>query len=555
MTSAQSQNSIKISWASVGAVNSYKIYRSVSSAGPYSVVGIELNTSFTDVGLSPGTDYYYKISAENDCGEGEMSAYFLETTIDCPKPSMPGSVSAEALSSTSIKITWESVSGAISYDIYRSNTADGQYSKIENTASNTFTNDGLLPSTTRYYKIVAINDCGESATSSYASATTQSCPAIAAPTNVFAQSKSSTSIEISWDEVNTAVSYQIYRSTSATGTYSSVGSTTGKENTSYTDEGLSTAQTFYYRVTATSDCTESARSNYTSATTGCDNIPVAPANIRAEALSSTEIKVSWDAVSGLGASWYYNLYTCETPNGEYYYLGNTSSAFTSTTITNREPSTTHYFKISAENDCGEGELSVSAFATTEDCDSPIPADPTGVSAASLSSRSVQITWNTVPGAAYYNVYRTTDKNGSYWTVDGGINLTGNSFTDTTVSALTKYYYGVKSENDCGGTTPYVNSIDSVTTLCETPVPTNVTATAKSSSSIEVSWNAVSGAVSYSVYRSPTVNGTYALIETIANNIFNDTGLSSLTTYHYKVTAKTALCDNSQMSVSVFGTTQ
>jgi fibronectin type 3 domain-containing protein len=95
----------------------------------------------------------------------------------------------------------------------------------------------------------------------------------------------------------------------------------------------------------------------------------------------------------------------------------------------------------------------------------------------------------------------------------------------------------------------------VTTLCETPAPTNIAATAVSSSSIAVSWDAVSGAVSYSVYRSSTVTGTYTLLGSTASNSFTDTGLSNLTTYFYKVTAKTALCDVSEQSEYGYAVTQ
>jgi fibronectin type 3 domain-containing protein len=412
----------------------------------------------------------------------------------------------------------------------------------------------LAISSTHYYKVVSKNDCGASAQSDYASATTLPCPKPAAPTNVTAAGRSESSIEISWDEVETAVSYKIYRSATSTGTYTPVGNTIGKSSTSYTDEGLALASTFYYKVTAESDCEESAQSNYAFASTGCSNVLAAPTNVRAEALSATSIKISWDAVSGAGSGSDYNVYTSESQNGYYYYANGTTGAFTSITINGFAASTTYYFKVSSENDCGESELSAFVSATTQSCNSPVLPDPTGLSATALSSKSIKITWNAVNGAVY-DVYRSTDRYSEYWTVNGGRDLTDNSFIDNTVSSSTTYYYAVKSINACGETSDNLGTVVEATTMCETAIPTNVNAEAKSSSSIEITWNAVGGAVSYSVYRATSQNGTYTLLEKTANNSFNDTGLSSLTTYHYKITAKTALCDDSAMSSSSFATTQ
>jgi len=464
-----------------------------------------------------------------------------------------------AQSKSSIKLEWAAVKDAETYSIYRSDSLNGKYSRIGMVLNPAFTDTALTASTGYYYKISAENECGEGAMSNPKSETTQACPTPAAPQNVSAEAQSSTKISISWDEVNTAVSYKVYRSATSTGTYSPVGSTSGKSSTTWEDEGLNPATTYYYKVTAESECMESAQSNYGFTTTICENAPeTAPTNITAEALSSMEIKLSWDEVSGLGNLDYYNIYISETPNSGYYQSTRIRASYTEYTLTSREPSTTYYIKISAENSCGESVQSIYATATTEDCDLPIPLAPTGINAVASSSRSVVITWDKADGAVSYDVYRGTERSGTYTTVRGGRGLTGNSFTDTTLSASTTYYYSVKSINSCGGTAENLGgNIVEATTLCETPIPTNVSAAAKSSSSIEITWDVVPNAVSYSVYRSSTATGAYTLIEEskTASNSFTNTGLSSLTTYHYRVKAKTALCDESQMSVSVPGTTQ
>jgi hypothetical protein len=92
------------------------------------------------------------------------------------KPLVPNGVSATAQSSSSIKISWNSVSGASYYNIYRAASSTGTYSNIGyvSSSSTSYTNTGLSSSTTYYYKITAENSCGESALSNYSYAATSS---------------------------------------------------------------------------------------------------------------------------------------------------------------------------------------------------------------------------------------------------------------------------------------------------------------------------------------------------------------------------------------------
>jgi len=91
------------------------------------------------------------------------------------KPAVPKNVKAEALSSSSIKISWDTVSGTlISYNVYRSKSSSGSYELVDDTYSTSFTDTGLTSNTTYYYRITAESFFGpESDKSSSASATTK----------------------------------------------------------------------------------------------------------------------------------------------------------------------------------------------------------------------------------------------------------------------------------------------------------------------------------------------------------------------------------------------
>jgi hypothetical protein len=96
-------------------------------------------------------------------------------------------------------------------------------------------------------------------------------------------------------------------------------------------------------------------------------------------------------------------------------------------------------------------------------------------------------------------------------------------------------------------------------MCETSIPTNVVATATSSTRIGVAWDAIPGAEFYVVHRSLSQHGPFLPVENgsdgrVSTNSFNDINLSPATTYFYRITAKTAVCDISRMSETVHAVT-
>ncbi|MBI4252589.1 Ig-like domain-containing protein [Candidatus Uhrbacteria bacterium] len=89
------------------------------------------------------------------------------------------------------------------------------------------------------------------------------------PTNFATGTATTTTIVLGWSVVSGATGYNIYRSTSSTGTFSRLGSeptvSSGSTGT-YTDSGLSASQTFYYKISALNNNGESAASSALSAT-------------------------------------------------------------------------------------------------------------------------------------------------------------------------------------------------------------------------------------------------------------------------------------------------
>ena len=96
-----------------------------------------------------------------------------------PPQTPPQRLSASARSEEEIVITWSAVSGATSYNLYRSTSSDGVYFLVGGDISaTTYTDSGLSADTEYFYRLEACNSGGCSEFSSEVSATTQDTPPV-----------------------------------------------------------------------------------------------------------------------------------------------------------------------------------------------------------------------------------------------------------------------------------------------------------------------------------------------------------------------------------------
>jgi chitodextrinase len=208
---------------------------------------------------------------------------------------------------------------------------------------------------------------------------------------------------------------------------------------SYTDTGLSSNTTYYYKVSAYNSYGESSQSSYASATTG-GTAPSTPSSVTASVLGLSEgsISISWSSVSG--ASGYY-IYRAYSSSGTYSRV--TSTSGTSYTDTYLGLNTTYYYKVSAYNSNGESSLSSSyAYETA-----PV----------SLHGEDVwEWQYTLSPGGVHnYTFYATPGYYTIYWE-DADYN---SSYGDIRVSAITSGGTTLLNRADVGynGQRIYVSS--------------------------------------------------------------------------------------------------
>ena len=167
-----------------------------------------------------------------------------------------------------------------------------------------------------------------------------------------------------------------------------------------------------------------------------------------------------------------------------------------------------------------------------------PTAPTNLTASAVSSSQINLSWtDNASDEAGFRIERSPDGTAFAEIATVGANVT--AYADAGLTAATQYWYRVRAYNNTG-TSSYAGPA-SATTLAPPPPPpppTNLTATAASTSRINLSWtDNASNESGFRIERSPD-GTTFAEIATVGANTtsYANTGLTAATQYRYRVRA-------------------
>lgn len=267
------------------------------------------------------------------------------------------------------------------------------------------------------------------------------------PTSVTAVSTGYNSIRTSWKAAAGVSGYEIFRSTSSTGTYSLVGTTT---STSYTNTGLNTGAPYYYKVRSYVMVGTAKVYGGFSAVVGAKPVPATPTVPSAISTGFNSIKVSWNTVPGASG---YEIYmysilpiSAASDKGEDRV---NETAVTSYTYTGLITGIPYYYKIRAYRMVGATK--VYGSYSTEVNAKPTLSTSASFTAARLSSTSIKLAWSPVSGSSGYEVYRATSINGTYSKVTA---TAYTSYTNANLTTGVTYYYKVRAYRTVGTTKFY-----------------------------------------------------------------------------------------------------
>jgi len=359
------------------------------------------------------------------------------------------------------------------------------------------------------------------------------------PLNVIAAPMNE-SARLSWtapdfDGGSPVTKYRIFRGTQP-GEQRLVGNVTAPELT-FTDQGLTNGQTYYYSVRAVNEYGQGNVSIEVSVTPHVVTLPSAPQGVSASP-GNAEISISWAEPADKGGSEIlsYNVYrrTDTDPIALVQSLNGGTRSYVDRNLQNNK---TYYYSVSAVGVGGEGPASNEAAAKTWGT----PWRPTNVQVSAVNSVVVVSWMNPVSdgGSAISNftIYRRT--------VSGGVVLAGivgpteHQYSDVGLANGQTYYYTVRALNIVGEGSP--SSEVSVTPATVPGSPQGLAASpGKGKASLTWSPPASDGGsriLNYTIYRR---SGTspWASIKSVAGTVLQleDNGLLSNTTYYYKVSA-------------------
>ena len=308
-----------------GVATFWTIHWRTAASTTWRPIAVTGATSYHHTGLSGNTTYYYRVRAENSGGPSDFIAPVSVTLGNTLSP--PTGVRAvDATDGTTpgIKVSWNAVPGAVSYDVQRfgaGTNADGwgeldvapgsqNVDAVTSVTTGTeFTDDvSLVANTTYLYRVRVVKDIPAGQTeseksgwSAVASGTTMAVEATEAPTLV-ATTTGQSMIRLSWEAVSGATAYHLewLEGAQDTAVFDNPNTNPPRITISgnfrhYVHTGRKAGTQYSYRLRAVFADNEGSWSVPAAATQPWTN-PATP-DVTATATDSTTITLTWKAVT------------------------------------------------------------------------------------------------------------------------------------------------------------------------------------------------------------------------------------------------------------------
>jgi len=287
-------NSLKISWNSVYGATGYQVSYSRSLNGPYIALSNVSSTYTTLSNLKTNELIYVSVKAYRTVSYRFVYGSSSSIVSSRPLPSAP-SVSGVSLNTTTIKLTWSAVSGATGYRLMAYNTLTKSDIFLKDVEGLSTSIGGLKTGSDPMIRVYAYTLINGEKILGAPSSFIHTLPIPEPVSNLKVSSTNVSSISLSWSPVSGASAYEIYRSTSSSGTYLKIGTS---NTISYTSLGLSFYKTYYYKVKAYTKVNEVAVYGSISSYVYAKTVP-SKVELSVNPTSSTSTRLSWPSISGV----------------------------------------------------------------------------------------------------------------------------------------------------------------------------------------------------------------------------------------------------------------
>ncbi|NXW67048.1 PTPRD phosphatase, partial [Hirundo rustica] len=420
--------SITLTWDSGNPepVSYYIIqHKPKNSEEPYKEIDGVATTRYSVAGLSPYSEYEFRVVAVNNIGRGPPSEPVSTRTSEQAPSSAPRNVQARMLSSTTILVQWEEPeepNGQIQgYRVYytmdptqhvnnwmKHNVADSHITTIGN----------LVPQKTYSVKVLAFTSVGDGPLSSDIQVITQT-GVPGQPLNFKAEPESETSILLSWTppRSDTISSYELVYKDGEHGEEQRVST---EPTTSYRLQGLRPNSLYLFRLAARSPQGLGASTAEISARTMQSKPSAPPQDISCTSPSSTSILVSWkpppvEKQNGIITAYSIKYIGIDGEDVKAHEILGISSDSSQYLLEQLEKWTEYRISVTAHTDVGPGPESLAVLIRT---DEDVPSGPPRkVEVEAVNSTAVKVSWRSpVPNKQHgqirgYQVHYVRMENG------------------------------------------------------------------------------------------------------------------------------------------------
>jgi photosystem II stability/assembly factor-like uncharacterized protein len=444
------------------------------------------STSFLDINLTPGTNYYYNVYAYNKSDVGASTNYRLTAPLQGSTTTTlipPVAASATTITATGFTANWGNVSGASSYQLDVSSDGFNSFVSGYNSllvVSNAQAVVGLLSGTTYSYRIRAVNVSGPSTQSNQVAISTVPAP----PVPGAVSGVTSTGLTLNWAPSVGAAGYFLDLSTNNFSTFVSGYNNLAIAGTTQSITGLTAGTPYQFRIRALNGSGTSTNSSSTNTITLCD----APTATAASAVTVSSFTANWSAITGAAD---YRIDVSSDPSFSFVVgsYNNQTVAGTSLSVTGLNAGTNYYYRVRAVNVSGSSASSGPINVLT------LPTAPVANDATSVGSATFGVSWNAVSTATSY--FMDVSTSNIFSTFVTGYNNVSVPSTSTVISVPVEgitYYYRVRAVN---GTGVSANS-NTITTLLKPAIPVASAATGATGNSFTANWSSASGATGYTL---------------------------------------------------------
>ncbi|CAL8241873.1 unnamed protein product [Merluccius merluccius] len=379
-------------------------HKSKLSEDSYKEIDGVATTRYSVGGLSPYSDYEFRVVAVNNIGRGPPSEAIEAKTAEQAPSTAPRQVRGRMLSATTAVIHWdepEEANGQImGYRVYYSmdsNLHVNMWEKQIVRGANFLTIQGLIPNKTYYIKVLAYTSVGDGPLSPDLQIIAKT-GVPSQPTDFRGEAKSETSILLSWiapaqtGQDNQILGYELLYKKRDDKEEKRI---SFEPTTTYLLKDLKPFTTYTFQLAARSKHGDGAYTNEISAETPQTQPSGSPQDVKCHSPSSTSIVVVWwpppiDSQNGIITK-YTVQYTA--PDGEDSAVHNTSDIppeHSRYLLENLEKWTEYRVTVTAHTDVGAGPESLPQLIRTEE---DVPSGPPRkVEVEAVNSSSIKVMW-------------------------------------------------------------------------------------------------------------------------------------------------------------------